>query len=60
MCVCGCGCVYVCVCYELIELYVSIFVSIPPLEGMSHWSPEWTNKYIRLRMTNQDISSAKT
>lgn len=52
-------CVCNCVCYEPIELYVSIFVCVLPLEGMSHWSLERTNKYIRIGMTNQDTHSAK-
>lgn len=51
VCVCECGCN--CVCYEPIELYVSIFVSVLPLESMSHWSSERTNKYIMMGMINQ-------
>lgn len=50
----SCMCVHVCNCvYEPTELYVSILVSVLPLEGTSPWSPEKTNKYIRIRMTKR-------
>lgn len=39
-----------CVCYEPIELYVSIYVSVLPLQGTNHWSTERTTKYVRIRM----------
>ena len=61
-CVCVCVCMYVCVSVcvcEPTELNMSIPVSVLPLEVMNHWSPERTNKYIRIIITNQDVFSVK-